>query len=109
MRRLLPLLGHSGGSRDAMTCLYRYGITTTARYSSGSRKWDRAQERFDLAKHPDEANRFGWIVEVDPFGPDAPATAATTSRCSSRTRSTSPNFGVGSAARRRDVRPVHLR
>ncbi|MET0417477.1 MAG: phosphatase, partial [Actinoplanes sp.] len=24
-RRLLPLLGHSGGSRDAMTCLYRCG------------------------------------------------------------------------------------
>nr|WP_221380456.1 PhoX family phosphatase [Actinoplanes polyasparticus] len=52
--------------------LNRYGITTTARYPSGSRKWDRAQERFDLAKHPNEANRFGWIVEVDPFDPDAP-------------------------------------
>ena len=25
IRRLLPLLGHSGGSRDAMTCLYRCG------------------------------------------------------------------------------------
>ncbi|MFC3987553.1 phosphatase, partial [Actinoplanes siamensis] len=24
-RRLLPMLGHSGGSRDAMTCLYRCG------------------------------------------------------------------------------------
>ncbi|WP_127498913.1 PhoX family protein [Actinoplanes solisilvae] len=51
--------------------LNRYGITTTARYPSGSRKWDRAQERFDLAKHPNEANRFGWIVEVDPFDPEA--------------------------------------
>ena len=52
--------------------LNRYGISTTARYPSGSRKWERAQERFDLAKHPNEANRFGWIVEVDPFDPDAP-------------------------------------
>jgi secreted PhoX family phosphatase len=52
--------------------LARYGISTTARYPSGSRKWERAQERFDLAKHPNEANRFGWIVEVDPFDADAP-------------------------------------
>jgi hypothetical protein len=51
--------------------LARYGVTTTARYPSGSRKWERAQERFDLAKHPNEANRFGWIVEVDPFDPDS--------------------------------------
>jgi secreted PhoX family phosphatase len=27
------------------------------------------QERFDLAVHPHEAHRFGWIVEVDPFDP----------------------------------------
>ncbi|GLY02894.1 PhoX family phosphatase [Actinoplanes sp. NBRC 101535] len=52
--------------------LTRYGITTTARYPSDSRKWERAQERFDLAKHPNEAHRFGWIVEVDPFDPEAP-------------------------------------
>ncbi|WP_328477438.1 PhoX family phosphatase [Actinoplanes sp. NBC_00393] len=52
--------------------LNRYGINTTTRYPSDSRKWDRAQERFDLAKHPNEANRFGWIVEVDPLNPDAP-------------------------------------
>nr|WP_127498911.1 PhoX family phosphatase [Actinoplanes solisilvae] len=51
--------------------LNRYGILTTARYPSGSRRWERAQERFDLAKHPNEANRFGWIVEVDPLEPDA--------------------------------------
>ncbi|SDT81251.1 PhoX family protein [Actinoplanes derwentensis] len=50
--------------------LSRYGISTTARYPADSRKWERAQERFDLAKHPNEANRFGWIVEVDPFDPD---------------------------------------
>ena len=35
--------------------LARYGIATTARYPSGSRKWERADERFDLAKHPNEA------------------------------------------------------
>ncbi len=51
--------------------LARYGISTTARYPSGSRKWERAQERFDLAKHPHEAHRFGWIVEVDPLDPQS--------------------------------------
>ncbi|ROP27627.1 hypothetical protein EDD30_0313 [Couchioplanes caeruleus] len=49
--------------------LARYGISITARYPSGSRRWERAQERFDLAKHPNEAHRFGWIVEVDPHDP----------------------------------------
>ncbi|SDL48798.1 hypothetical protein SAMN05421874_12295 [Nonomuraea maritima] len=34
-----------------------------------SRRFDRVDERFDLAKHPNEANRFGWIVEIDPFDP----------------------------------------
>ena len=31
--------------------------------------WGRFEERFDLAKEPNEANRFGWVVEVDPFDP----------------------------------------
>lgn len=39
--------------------------------SSSSRRFDRVEERFDLAKHPNEANRFGWIVEIDPFDPDS--------------------------------------
>src|SRR5690606_38608946 len=34
-----------------------------------SRKWDRADERFDLAKHPNTAHRFGWVVEIDPYNP----------------------------------------
>ncbi|SBT53985.1 PhoX family protein [Micromonospora narathiwatensis] len=51
--------------------LARYGIPTDVRYPSGSRKWDRADERVDLAKHPNEAHRFGWIVEIDPFDPDS--------------------------------------
>ncbi len=31
--------------------------------------WGRFEERFDLSKEPNEANRFGWVVEVDPFDP----------------------------------------
>jgi secreted PhoX family phosphatase len=60
-------VGGDGAPADLKPRLARYGISTTARYPSGSRKWDRAQERFDLAKHPHEAHRFGWIVEVDPY------------------------------------------
>ena len=32
-------------------------------------RWHEFDERFDAAKHPNEPNRFGWIVEIDPFDP----------------------------------------
>ncbi|HEX4815670.1 MAG TPA: PhoX family phosphatase [Nonomuraea sp.] len=47
----------------------RYAITTGT--PSGNRRFDRVEERFDLARHPNEVNRFGWIVEIDPFDPDS--------------------------------------
>ena len=31
--------------------------------------WAAADERFDISKHPNEANRFGYVVEVDPLDP----------------------------------------
>jgi hypothetical protein len=31
--------------------------------------WFRFDERFDLARHPHEAHRFGWVVEIDPMDP----------------------------------------
>ncbi|WP_295883578.1 PhoX family phosphatase [uncultured Thiohalocapsa sp.] len=33
--------------------------------------WARHHRRFDLNAEPNEANRFGWVVEVDPFDPQA--------------------------------------
>ncbi len=45
----------------------RYGISgKTAGY-----RWHEFDERFDLARHPNEANRFGWVVEIDPWNPQA--------------------------------------
>ncbi|GEL41042.1 dTDP-glucose 4,6-dehydratase [Methylorubrum extorquens] len=31
--------------------------------------WSRFHPRFDLAQAPNEPNRFGWVVEIDPFDP----------------------------------------
>ncbi|MEZ5063542.1 MAG: PhoX family phosphatase [bacterium] len=33
--------------------------------------WESAHPRFDVGREPNEAFRFGWVVEVDPFEPNA--------------------------------------
>jgi secreted PhoX family phosphatase len=32
-------------------------------------RWHEHDERFDASKHPNEFNRFGWVVEIDPLDP----------------------------------------
>ncbi|MGE3148644.1 MAG: PhoX family phosphatase [Pseudorhodoplanes sp.] len=41
----------------------RYGVPTH------NYAWGKFNERFDVSKEPNEPNRFGWIVEIDPFDP----------------------------------------
>ena len=33
------------------------------------RKWERFESRFDLAQEPNEFNRHGFVVEIDPYDP----------------------------------------
>lgn len=32
-------------------------------------RWHEFEERFDARRHPNEFNRFGWVVEIDPMDP----------------------------------------
>ncbi|MFC7736196.1 PhoX family protein [Roseomonas sp. GCM10028921] len=42
----------------------RYGFVWDAQYT-----WHRFDPRFDVAREPNEPNRFGWVVEFDPYDP----------------------------------------
>ncbi|HSW04205.1 PhoX family protein [Aquabacterium sp.] len=34
-------------------------------------RWHEHDARFDATKNPNEPNRFGWVVEIDPFNPSS--------------------------------------
>lgn len=59
--------GYFGGempeSHPEHAAFKRYGIP------GDNYKWHAFYDRFDVSKEPNEANRFGWVVEVDPMDP----------------------------------------
>ncbi|TWO69936.1 PhoX family phosphatase [Caenimonas sedimenti] len=60
--------GHFGaapGSFRPDAAQRRYGLAADGSWLP----WWQFDERFDLSKHPNEANRFGWVVEIDPMDP----------------------------------------
>jgi hypothetical protein len=59
--------GYFGGNAAGLPDreLYaRYGVTSSSWYS-----WSQHIDRFNVEREPHEPNRFGWIVEVDPYDP----------------------------------------
>ncbi|MDO9362048.1 MAG: PhoX family phosphatase, partial [Sphingopyxis sp.] len=63
--------GYFGGPNEAASratvAERRYGAVPGAQWID---YW-RHDERFDLTRHPNEPNRFGWVVEIDPFDPES--------------------------------------
>ena len=45
----------------------RYGVVAASKEIN----WHQHDPRFDLAKNPNELNRHGWVVEIDPFDPQS--------------------------------------
>lgn len=65
----------NAGTRDTLQLRDRIPSRSRAR-------WEVADERFDAAKHPHEPNRFGWVVEIDPFDPaSTPVKRTALGRC----------------------------
>ncbi|TDQ49233.1 PhoX family protein [Actinorugispora endophytica] len=62
-------VGGEGAPEEAKEALRRYGVAVSGDTRRDNRRFDRVDERFDLSKHPNEVNRFGYIVEIDPFDP----------------------------------------
>lgn len=57
--------GTTSGSDSRDAVMKRYGLSPLG----SSYRWEEFDDRFDYAKEANESNRFGWIVEIDPYDP----------------------------------------
>jgi uncharacterized protein len=61
--------GYFGGAKDKGfkpdAAQLRYGTQAGGEWVD----WFKFDERFDMNRHPNEPNRFGWVVEIDPMDP----------------------------------------
>jgi secreted PhoX family phosphatase len=61
--------GYFGNSNPSVPAdQRRYGITA----AGFGYRWPEHDTRFDANANPNEANRFGYVVEIDPFDPHCP-------------------------------------
>ena len=58
--------GRPGDSGEEVVNHLRYGVLGKPVYD-----WFSAYPRFRVGSHPHEPNRFGWVVEVDPYSPSS--------------------------------------
>ncbi len=59
------------GGTDPMDLPHYASYAAMGLTKAGERAWHRDEPRFDLGKEPNEPNRFGWVVEIDPYDPAA--------------------------------------
>ncbi|SDS58022.1 hypothetical protein SAMN05216598_2029 [Pseudomonas asplenii] len=59
--------GSSNAEQKFDAAQKRYGVVATSKEIG----WHVHDPRFDLALNPNELNRHGWVVEIDPFDPQS--------------------------------------
>ncbi len=60
-------IGYFSGGDTLSEHERRWGL----RKGGNGYRWHEHDERFDAMKNPNEPNRFGWVVEIDPMDPTA--------------------------------------